>query len=75
MQKLTSPEGETTANGVFQGLYFIASNTTRKYALIDSFSPQCSFEAREIQLQKSLLAYPTARLKSLMSMCYGSIKF
>lgn len=72
MQKLTSPEGET--NGVFQGLYFIGSNTTR-YAHIDFFSPQHSFEDREIQIQKSLLAYPTARLKSLMFMYYGSKTF
>lgn len=63
MQKLISPEGETTANGVFEGLYFIGSNSTRKYAHADFFSLQYSLGAREIQIQKCLLVYPTARLK------------
>lgn len=75
MRKLTSPEGETAANEVFQGLYFIGSNTTRKYVCIDFFSPQHSVEAREIQIQKSLLAYPTSRLKLLMFIYYGSVRF
>jgi len=70
MQKLTSSEGETAANEVFWDLCFIGSNTTRKDAHTDFFSPQHSFEARETQIQKSLLAYPTARLKSLMFIYY-----
>lgn len=75
MQKLTFSKGETAANGVFQGLYFIGSNTIRRYTVTDLFLPQHSSEAREIETQKSLMACSTARVKSLMFLYYGSIRF
>lgn len=74
MQKVTLPEGEAAGNEVFHGLYFLTS-IVQEDKIIMTFFPNSS-EAREVQLQRSLLAYSNWKLEvTNVFMCYGSTMF